>query len=140
MPIKDPTIYPSNWKQISARIRFDRAKGRCEKCNAPHGVTIYRNPDKLEDYVTMSADGDLLLPNGTPLDDYGFEYTKSVRVILTVAHLDHDTTNNDDSNLMALCQLCHLRYDAQYHARNARQTRARNRRGGQMSLFSEDTP
>lgn len=33
------------------------------------------------------------------------------KVILTVAHLDRDTTNNDDSNLKALCQRCHLNYD-----------------------------
>jgi len=27
---------------------------------------------------------------------------------LTVHHLDMDTTNNDDDNLVALCQRCHL--------------------------------
>jgi hypothetical protein len=38
------------------------------------------------------------------------------RVILTVAHLDHDIANNEDSNLMAMCQLCHNRYDAPMRA------------------------
>ncbi len=35
------------------------------------------------------------------------------RVILTVAHLDHDPENWDvkDDRLKALCQRCHLRYD-----------------------------
>lgn len=33
------------------------------------------------------------------------------RVILTVAHLDHDTSNNSDENLKALCQKCHLSHD-----------------------------
>jgi hypothetical protein len=34
------------------------------------------------------------------------------KVVLTVAHLDHDPTNNDATNLRALCQRCHNRYDA----------------------------
>lgn len=33
------------------------------------------------------------------------------RVILTVAHLDQNRSNNDDSNLAALCQKCHLGHD-----------------------------
>lgn len=39
---------------------------------------------------------------------------KKVKVILTIAHLDHDETNLNvtDERLMAMCQLCHLRYDA----------------------------
>jgi hypothetical protein len=36
------------------------------------------------------------------------------RVILTVAHLDHDILNNDDENLAALCQRCHLNYDRKH--------------------------
>lgn len=36
-------------------------------------------------------------------------------VVLTVAHLDHIPENVDDSNLKAMCQRCHLRYDAHHH-------------------------
>ena len=38
-----------------------------------------------------------------------------VKVILTVAHLDHDETNWDVKidRLRALCQRCHLKYDAE---------------------------
>lgn len=129
--------YPPNWKEISRRIRFERAKGKCEACLAPHGEIIFRNPARLEDWV-MIIDGEYHLPSGKPLDDYGFEYSKSVKVILTVAHLDHDTRNNEDDNLMALCQLCHLRYDAQYHAQNAKRTRAKKYEERQPSLFRED--
>ena len=37
------------------------------------------------------------------------------RIILTVAHLDHDETNWNIQldRLRALCQRCHLQYDAQ---------------------------
>lgn len=47
---------------------------------------------------------------------------KKVRVILTIAHLDHDEENENvsDDRLKAMCQLCHLRYDAveKYRRRN----------------------
>jgi len=32
-------------------------------------------------------------------------------VVLTVAHLNRDTTDNNDDNLKALCQWCHLNHD-----------------------------
>lgn len=34
------------------------------------------------------------------------------KVVLTVAHLDHQPENCDPANLAALCQRCHNRYDA----------------------------
>ena len=45
------------------------------------------------------------------------------RVVLTIAHLDHDITNNNPENLRALCQKCHNTHDGPKRARN----RARNR-------------
>lgn len=43
-----------------------------------------------------------------------FWVERPVRVVLTIAHLDHDECNHDVKldRLAALCQLCHLRYDA----------------------------
>ncbi len=49
------------------------------------------------------------------------------RVVLTVAHLDDDPQNNDPRNLRALCQRCHLAYDAPIHAAHARETWRRKR-------------
>lgn len=34
------------------------------------------------------------------------------KVVLTVAHLDHNPANCQDENLKALCQKCHNTYDA----------------------------
>ena len=47
------------------------------------------------------------------------------RVVLTCGHLDHTPENVDPANLRSWCQRCHLRYDAQHHARNAVATRRR---------------
>ena len=41
-------------------------------------------------------------------------------VVLTVAHIDHDKTNNRFSNLAALCQCCHLNHDREQHIANRR--------------------
>lgn len=44
-------------------------------------------------------------------------------MVLTIAHLDHIPEHCSDDNLRALCQKCHLTYDAKHHAENARKTR-----------------
>ena len=148
MPIRDKSVYPPNWKAISKRIRFERANGHCEWCHAPHGRTILRSTKDPAQYVILGeADYYYLTSDGVPLRDLppDFEDTgeNGVKVILTVAHIDHDTTNNDDSNLAALCQRCHLRHDAKFHAQNASVTRSQKRRtqaadAGQSSLFDEE--
>lgn len=42
------------------------------------------------------------------------------KVVLTIAHLDHTPENCDYSNLRALCQKCHNRYDAKHRAETRR--------------------
>lgn len=48
---------------------------------------------------------------------------KFVRIVLTIAHLDNVPEHCGEDNLRALCQKCHLTYDAGFHAANARLTR-----------------
>ena len=43
------------------------------------------------------------------------------KVVLTVAHLDHQPENCADDNLAALCQRCHNRYDAPVRQAGMRQ-------------------
>lgn len=52
-----------------------------------------------------------------------FNLLRMVDIVLTIAHLDHTPENCDPANLRALCQRCHLRYDAKHHAETARATR-----------------
>ncbi len=51
------------------------------------------------------------------------------KVVLTIAHLDHDVNNNDFSNLKALCQRCHNRYDIEFRKENRKNNK------GVLSLF-----
>jgi 5-methylcytosine-specific restriction endonuclease McrA len=58
------------------------------------------------------------------------------RVVLTVAHLDHNPQHSERSNLRALCQRCHLRYDTDLHRRHASETkRKRLIEAGQLTLW-----
>jgi 5-methylcytosine-specific restriction endonuclease McrA len=57
------------------------------------------------------------------------------KLVLTVHHKDHIPANSDYSNLIALCAPCHLRADADHHAKNAARTRrAKQTMAGQMEL------
>lgn len=96
MPIRpeNKARYPANWKEISDRIRFERAEGQCE-FTVPNKIT--------RDMIRCKA------RHGEPHPETGSN------VILTVAHLDHTPENCDDDNLRAACQRCHLRYDAHHH-------------------------
>jgi ribosomal protein S14 len=115
--------YPKNWPEISRRIRFDRAKGKCEQCGAPHGQVIFRSACgafyMLDNGATYHADDGTFLgwKKASELPAGRF-----VRVILTTAHLDHTPENCADENLKALCQLHHLRLDKDLHAASTRRT------------------
>jgi len=125
----DRKLYPADWEVISRRIRHERAGDKCEQCAVPNGARIIRSEVHPARFVIMRPEGDAWALDGTTrerdlpdVDDYA--HGKVVTVVLTVAHLDHNPANNDDANLRALCQRCHLIYDKHQHAENARKTRA----------------
>jgi 5-methylcytosine-specific restriction endonuclease McrA len=97
MPItaERKAFYPKDWKAISLEVR-ERAGWVCE------GSPAYPNC-RAVGYEPHPVTGS--------------------KVILTVAHLDHDPANVDRANLKAWCQRCHLTYDATFHAENAAKTR-----------------
>ena len=109
--------YPANWREISLSIRQDRAKWECE-CRGECGRS---HPFRLSEGRCLMVQGGSLF--------------SGAKVVLTVAHLDHTPENCDPANLLAMCQACHLRYDARHHAETARATRAARRRdAGQLDL------
>ena len=123
MPI-DYKRYPPNWlKEIRPRI-MQRANNtcECEGCNFKHLEEVWAvkhkgkttgwfrdfeeaniQPKTIESKRNKKSGKVELVPN-----------PKKVKIVLTIAHLDHDEANHDvsDERLMAMCQLCHLRYDA----------------------------
>lgn len=95
--------YPKNWPEISKRIRFDRANGRCEcagECGLDH---------------SGRCDGQHGFPNKI----------NGATVVLATAHLDHTPENCNDTNLKAMCQRCHNNYDRHHRKQNSIKTRAK---------------
>lgn len=127
--------YPAEWPAIREGIRL-RTNNACAFCRAPNGVLVARHVSG-ESYmlergeVFDSTTGKYLgLARGSEYDAKGLTL-----IVLTVAHLDHDESNNDHTNPAALCQRCHLRHDAADNARRRRENRAA--RSGQGDLFGK---
>lgn len=101
MPIRPENRdrYPKDWPDISRRIRFGRAGGRCE-CHGECGRGTHEGR----------------CPNLHGEDAYG----TGSKVILTTAHLNHTPEDCADDNLKAMCQGCHLHYDREHHAETRR--------------------
>lgn len=117
MPIRPENKgrYPKNWPQISKAIR-DRAGQRCERCRAPNGQWIARGDGKDAGTYMLTDGGETFdAETGAFLGlSRGSEFNGAsiVKVVLTVAHLDHQPENCDPENLRAWCQRCHNAYDA----------------------------
>lgn len=124
MPI-DYNKYPQNWKsEIVPRI-LERAGNKCEKCGLENKRQVY----SVKLYLRSNENGRYGYKTIWFRDNRDAEKIKhlttgkikNVKVILTIAHLDHDETNFNvkDDRLMAMCQWCHLNYDAKEKYRRA---------------------
>lgn len=122
MPIKpeNKALYPKNWPAIRAEIRA-RAGERCEWCGLRNHAWVLRVRGDVAG-IFGEHTGRMLKRRGSPV----------VRIVLTVAHLNHNPKDNRRKNLAALCQKCHLTYDAKHHAANAARTRDQKRGQGRM--------
>lgn len=116
MPIRAENrwLYPIDWTQLSAAIRFDRAGGCCERCGRPH---LKRVPHLGDGRWWDSARGCWRSGEGRRIEGVRVPLAKVrlTRVVLACAHLDHDPGNNAPGNLSALCQRCHMLHDAAEH-------------------------
>lgn len=94
MPIRpeNRARYPRNWRAIRAMI-LNRAGDTCE------GSPAFQDC-RAQNYLPHPVTGS--------------------KVVLTIAHLDHQPENNDPANLRAWCQRCHNTYDAPHRAKNRR--------------------
>jgi hypothetical protein len=116
MPIRpeNRARYPADWPEISRRIRFDRAGGRCE-CAGECGLTH-------EGGRCSAWHGQLRGDDKRP-------------VTLTVAHLPgREIEQCGDDDLKAMCERCHNRMDAPARRRGIRE-RARAAMGVIRDLF-----
>lgn len=115
MPI-DYKRYPPHWEEIRTRI-LRRARHRCEWCQVPNYAYrfTYNGTERVIDGEDVQSVREMMVY----LEDTPHTMT---RIVLTIAHLDHDEYNWDvvDDRLVALCQRCHVRYDVQEKRRRRR--------------------
>lgn len=125
MPIRpeNKELYPENWDEISLRIR-EEAGQKCEWCKKPNSQIVccaaggFWWDDEAEAWRDKQGK---IFPGTPPAGGW-----RRVRVILTVAHLNHDPSDCRRENLRALCQSCHLTYDAAHHAETRRKNKYKN--------------
>lgn len=142
MPIKpqNRALYPTPkiWRAIRAEV-LERDGHRCAICRVENGKYIIRSKDRR----TFVTDGNIKYHAETGerlgvqiIPDIPEEGPRCVRVVLTIAHMDHDPTNNGEPgnrpNLKALCQMHHLRHDHEHHKGNAARTRAAKKASGDL--------
>jgi hypothetical protein len=134
MPV-DKSKYPATWKTIALAIK-DGANWTCQECDRP-----CRRPKQswMEFVGELLENGDHGWYQQTCDEVKGDIVEKPQRFTLTVSHTNHDTTDNRPENLKALCSGCHLKYDADLHAKNAKATRARRLvQNGQLELLIKE--
>ena len=121
MPIRpeNKKLYPKNWQQIRADI-LKRANNKCEFCGVENHKLGFR------------MDGVFVEIDKEKAPDLEKRFNcKFFKIVLTIAHLDHNPENNAPENLRALCQKCHLNYDIEHH----KETRRKNKK---LPLFDKD--
>ena len=108
-----------------------RAKNRCEQCGKPNGemvetcsgrtLSLMGNPGRKvmcwraagSSWVTWCGVKMNAHPRFSVCTRMG--KVRTIRVVLTCAHLNHNPSDNSDENLRFLCQWCHLNYDMDHH-------------------------
>lgn len=125
MPIKPENRkrYPADWRRIR-EVTLQRDSHACRDCGVPDGV--WRNRKTLE-----------WTRNPEQVDAWALDGEAATKIVLTVAHLDHQPENCAPANLRSLCQRCHLRYDREHHREQASHTRAERKAGATPELMGE---
>jgi len=111
------SLYPKDWEAIARNIK-NKSNWTCEQCGR-----LCRRPGESWQELEQRL---------------GIAIHKKQQYTLTVAHLNHIPADCSESNLKAMCSVCHLQYDAIHH----KESRIINRRQqmenlGQLSLIGE---
>ena len=133
--------YPPNWStEIVPAIRA-RSGNRCEDCGVANYELGGRGPTgKWHRAIPI---GEKLLRLEWPrAGDYdicsGYDKPlRIVRIVLTVAHLNHKPEDCRPENLKHWCQRCHNTYDQPHRRKNAAKTRHGQK--AMADLFEQET-
>jgi len=139
-------FYGRVWQTVTRPRILKRAGHKCEHCGKPNHRRVYVwSSSPGSQYWTLTkirqvwrycefngAAGNFVL--------FGRQWrtARRIRVVLTIAHLNHTPGDDRDENLKAFCQWCHLNYDKEHH----RETRAARKDRGRplLQLAAGETP
>ena len=108
-------LYPDNWEDMALSIK-QGVNWICQGC----GRRCRKKDEDLETFQKRIG-RDIITKD------------KPGRYTLTVAHLDHNPSNNDAANLKALCTVCHCRYDI-HPSSMAQKRKLKRERFGQLVI------
>ncbi len=119
------------WAAIRARIR-ERDGNRCNRCRVPNNIDVDRANGGwwLEVSFKPGLSGVVIKWRDEKyrhVKPKKYPKTRRVRIVLAVAHLDNDWSNDKEDNLALLCQWCHLNHDIPIHVVHSRETRIRRK-------------
>lgn len=117
MPPIEYKNYPVNWKSEIVPAVLERAKNCCECCGLENHSTVFSVKFFIKDDSGRYGLRAIWFRNiNDAIRECGEDKhrMKEVKVVLTISHTDHDENNHDVQldRLKALCQICHLRFDA----------------------------
>ena len=129
MPIRRELrhYYDKHWRFITRPRILERAGHKCEACGKPDHTQVLTMTWEEERRRRMIWSLDKVVQEWRNEKGEVVERPKERRrirhvdVILTVAHLNHMAGEDNDDNLRAWCQWCHLHYDSTHH-KETRQT------------------
>lgn len=136
MPV-DTSLYPEDWATIRRRVLLraggdeddPRVGAICEWCGLQNYIVGYRLNGRLVpiggnahlDYLEYATDYRSARDLADHQNEWGDGDYKYIVVVLTVAHIyDRNPKNVDMSNLAALCQQCHIRWNTKWRMEQRR--------------------
>ena len=102
--------YPSNWFTEIRQDILERDDNCCKFCHVPNYSFV----------------------NKTTREQCLLDEDNATKIVLTIAHLDHDRENCEYENLAALCQKCHLNHDRHQHEFNRKYGMETKRQNGKL--------
>jgi hypothetical protein len=114
----EPDRYREDWEDFSHTLKC-AAKWNCQRC----GKVCRPKGESVKGFANRAFQ-----PGSEVWRD---AITNPQKFCLTVAHLDQNTRNDTDENLMALCTKCHLAHDRPHISSNTYDKRGRE---GQLIL------
>ena len=147
MPIKAQLrkFYGKVWRTETRPRILARAGNCCERCGKPDRAKVATTTGRgifgcwmvwalVDDDRTIPGEWHDDRGQWASVETYHTERRefRIIRVVLTIAHLNHVAGDDRDENLAALCQWCHLIHDRDHH----KQTRETRKDGARPLLVS----